>query len=56
MLIFDIPPASFVMHICDLVNLLQGRLFAFRANCEWVIGVMLENLVLLSAVVTMVNV
>ena len=44
------------MHISNLTNLLQRRLAAIRANCEWVIGVMLEYLGLLQAIIAMVDV
>jgi hypothetical protein len=42
--ILDIPAAPLVMHVHDLIHFLQGRLFAFRADRERVVGVMLETL------------
>ena len=55
-LIRHIPARALVMHVCDLVDLLQRRLAAIRANCEWVVGVMLEYLGLLQAIIAMVDV
>ena len=54
--ILDIPPAALELHVSNLINFLQCRLFALRANLQTVIRVMLEYFVLFSAVVAMVDV
>ena len=54
--ILDIPARALVMHVCDLVDFLQSRLSAIRANCEWVIREVLEVLEMLQALVAMVDV
>ena len=55
-LIRHVPAIALVMHVCDLVNLLQGRRFAVRADGQRVIREVLEVLEMPQALVAMVDV
>ena len=54
--ILDIPTLTFVVHVCDLIHVLQSNRIALRTHGNRVIGVVLKLLKLSQAIVAMVNV